>query len=419
MLRARILSVWLMALVVPAIAALGPKGLAGEPFGAESKPAFEHATEVPDVRVLAAGGAVARALGWLARHQEPDGHWRLTDYTKQCKDKTCTAVGSAKTDSGATALGLLPFLAAGQTRMPEDKGPYRKHIFRGLYWLMKNQGSDGNLAGEEPQMMYSHGLATLALCEAYGATKDRTVGQRAQLAVQFIEKAQNPETGGWRYIPGEDGDTSVVGWQVMALKSAQMAGLSVRPEAFEGAKRWLKSVSKGNGGLFCYRAVPESGPTPSMTAVGLLCSQYLGTRRGDPVLTEGVGLLLNHLPDNQSRDLYYWYYATQVLHNVPGPDWDNWNRKMRKVLIESQCKEGCATGSWDPEKPTKDRWGDHGGRLMETSLAALTLEVYYRYLPLYKLDREEAADPSAKGGAAAAMTPGEKTPTEKPALLIS
>ncbi len=363
--------------------------------------------------------AVGAALNWLARHQNPDGSWSLSKYRTQCKDPTCTGTGTADADAGATALGLLPFLAAGQTHMPKDKGPYRNHVYRGLYWLMRGQTENGDLAGNAPQKMYSQGLAAITLCEAYGLTGDRTIRLRAQRAVDFIQSAQNPTTGGWRYIPGEEGDTSVVGWQVMALKSAQMAGLSVRPQAFEGAKRWLKSASKGNGGLFSY--LPESGPTPAMTAVGLLCCQYMGTRRGDPVLTEGTGLLLNNLPDNQNRDLYYWYYATQVLHNLPGPDWDNWNRKMRKALIETQCKEGCATGSWDPEKPAKDKWGDHGGRLMETSLAALTLEVYYRYLPLYKLDREDAASPPEKGGAAAASSSGKggaaaaKAPAEKPA----
>ena len=61
------------------------------------------------------------------------------------------------------------------------------------------------------------------------------------------------------------------------------------------------------------------------------------------------------------------------------------------MLIETQSKEGCAAGSWDPNKPTKDQWGEPGGRLMMTSLSCLTLEVYYRYLPLYKLDKEVKA----------------------------
>ncbi len=101
--------------------------------------------------------------------------------------------------------------------------------------------------------------------------------------------------------------------------------------------------------------------------------------------------LTKHAPNPTARNCYYWYYATQVMHNLPGPDWDSWNRKMRRVLIESQVKEGCAAGSWDPVKPTPDPWEKPGGRIMVTSLCCLTLEVYYRYLPLYKLDKPEGA----------------------------
>src|SRR6266481_4987873 len=128
--------------------------------------------------------------------------------------------------------------------------------------------------------MYSHGLAAIALCEDYGMSKDKSVGVAAQKAINFIQAAQNTKTGGWRYHPGEEGDTSVVGWQLMALKSAQMAGLNVNPGVLDGTKRWLKVVSKGaakgtkgGGGMFSYR--PDDNETPSMSAVGLLCSQYL------------------------------------------------------------------------------------------------------------------------------------------------
>ena len=353
--------------------------------------------------------SVAAALSWIARHQSRDGSWGLADYRRQCKDSSCTGPGTHVSNSAATAMGLLPFFAAGQTH--ETKGPYRKTIYDGLYWLMRNQKRWGDLSGaEKPEQaqMYSHGLATITLCEAYGLTRGKVIGKSAQAAVNFIQSAQHPGTGGWRYAPGQEGDTSVVGWQLMALKSAQMAGLQVNPRAIEGTKRWLKSCSKGNGGQFCY--TPESGATSTMTAVGLLCLQYMGLKRTDPQLVDGISLLTQNLPDNPAagRNLYYWYYATQVMHNVSGPDWDNWNRRMRRVLTSTQCKEGCATGSWDPDKPTKDAWGEQGGRLMVTSLSALTLEVYYRYLPLYKLDREEPGKPAAEGAAAGGKAPGEK-----------
>ena len=96
--------------------------------------------------------------------------------------------------------------------------------------------------------MYSHGLAAIALCEDYGMSNDKAVGVAAQKAINFIQAAQNSKTGGWRYHPGEEGDTSVVGWQLMALKSAQMAGLSVNPAVLDGTKSWLISVGKGGGG---------------------------------------------------------------------------------------------------------------------------------------------------------------------------
>jgi hypothetical protein len=135
-----------------------------------------------------------------------------------------------------------------------------------------------------------------------------------------------------------------------------------------------------------------------MTAVGLLCTQYLGAKRDDPTIQEGMTYLMGHLPKPEARNCYYWYYATQVMHNLPGPEWDVWNRQMRHALIESQVKEGCAAVSWDPVKPMPDPWHEQGGRIMVTSLCCLTLEVYYRYLPLYKLDNAEKSDsePDAK-----------------------
>jgi hypothetical protein len=114
-----------------------------------------------------------------------------------------------------------------------------------------------------------------------------------------------------------------------------------------------------------------------------------GRRCGDPAVKEGMDYLMKNLPDINRRDIYYWYYATQVMHNLPGPEWDTWNRQMRRILIDTQVKEGCAAGSWDPAQPTADKHREQGGRVMVTSLSALTLEVYYRYLPLYKLDKED------------------------------
>ena len=281
-------------------------------------------------------------------------------------------------------MALLTFLAAGQTH--KSKGPYQQTISKGLTWLIKQQTPDGFLAGNSVQPMYAHGLATLVLCEAYGMTRDENIGLAARKAVAFIERAQHPNTGGWRYYPGDPGDTSVTGWQVMALKSAQLAGLPVSSLVLDNAQKWLNSVAKGEHlGMYSYQ--PYREVTPTMTAVGMLCTQYLGIDRNAPSMLEGKQYILEYLPDAKlMRNTYYWYYATLVMHNFSGPEWDTWNRKMRRTLIESQDKQGCAAGSWDPLAPSMDAWGEQGGRLMVTALNALSLEVYYRYLPIFRTD---------------------------------
>ncbi len=335
--------------------------------------------------------AVVAALNWILRHQLPDGRWSLTNYGRCCRDATCTTPGKTEADSAATALALLPFLAAGHTHqtlgaLADGKEAkkmgrnYQRAVNNGLYWLLRHQKPDGDLRAGST--MYAQGLATIALCEVYGMTKDPAVGEAAQRAIKFIERAQNPKTGGWRYEPGtvDPGDTSVVGWQVMALKSGQMARLQVDPLVLDRAKVFLRSVN--SGGTFSY--TPGGASSPTITSVGLLCSQYLGMPRTDPAMTAGTQVLMQTLPGSSSKNVYYIYYATQVMHNLPGPEWDIWNRKMRHDLVDTQTTEGCAAGSWNPQG---DAWGPQGGRLMMTSLAALSLEVYYRFMPLYKLDR--------------------------------
>lgn len=334
----------------------------------------------------ASEAAVERALKWLARHQNRDGSWSL-GHSAMCKDATCTgSVGSAsRPHGGSTAMGLLPFLAAGQTHL--SKGPNQRTVLNGLQWLLKIQKQNGDLSANGPQM-YCHGLASIALCEAVGLTRDSRVRAAAQNAIAFIESGQNTQ-GAWRYSHGcADSDTSVFGWQMMALRTGMMAGLTVNRQKFEAGRTWLALVSGANdaengrppetSGRFGYAG---RGSTPPMTAIGLLITQYLGAPRDDPAFVGGVQYLMQSLPGPDRKNLYYWYYATQVLHNRRGPDWDRWNEAMRRILLQSQCSNGCATGSWDPEG---DQWGSSGGRLMETSFATLTLQVYYRYPPLYE-----------------------------------
>ncbi len=362
------------------------KGGSGEGFGGRG-------TGSRQAMVGSSGGtkgterAVGGGLNWLARHQNPDGSWSFDGHSRHCKDSSCTCDGKNASSAGATAFALLPYLAAGQTH--KSKGPYQKTIADGIEYMGRIAKPDGNLQAGV-QSMYAQGVATIVLCEAYGMTKDQRLRLPAQKAIEYICRAQHPEIGGWHYyVPGgalTAGDLSVAGWQLMALKSAKMSGLDVPPDVLTKAQKFLKIVSKGtSGGLSCYMA--ESGPTPAMTAVGLLSKQFLGTKRTDPGMMEGMQYMMQNLPGKGERNSYYFYYATQVMHNLPGAEWDEWNRATRRYIIETQEKEGCAAGSWNPELPTKDTWADEGGRLLITSVNTLSLEVYYRFLPLYKLDK--------------------------------
>ena len=128
--------------------------------------------------------AIRAALDWLARHQMADGSWSLQKYTDKCTDKSCTGPGSQESLSAATAMGALPFLVVGQ--MPASpKTPFQKTVEGAVNWLVTHQKADGDLSAGAVQQMYSHGLATIALCQCYGMSRDKVVGAAAQRAINF------------------------------------------------------------------------------------------------------------------------------------------------------------------------------------------------------------------------------------------
>lgn len=325
--------------------------------------------------------AVARALEWLAAHQLPNGAWSFNhQLCKTCRG-ACGDPGSLATSvNGATAMALLPFLGAGQTH---KDGEYQKVVERGLYFLTTNmklrRGQGGDLT-DEGGRFYSHGLASIVLCEAYAMTNDRDLMEPAQMALDYIVYAQH-EGGGWRYYPRTPGDTSVVGWQLMALKSGHMAYLRVPGATVVKASYFLDSVQANQGATYGYMG---PGEAPATTAIGLLCRMYLGWAKEHPSLRAGVEFLDKTGP--LEEDMYYNYYATQVLRHHEGPEWDRWNKKMRDWLVETQAKRGHQTGSW---MMRDGHGGGSGGRLYCTSLATMILEVYYRHLPIYG---QQAAD---------------------------
>jgi hypothetical protein len=374
--------------------------------------------------------AVARGLEWLAAHQAPDGRWSLHKFPEHARDKSGQPVGKGgcgcvpgtgrHNDPAATGLALLPFLGAGHTQRPlpgSKQVDYSKTVLAGLGYLLKIQvrggTSDGYLGGDPEYVgnMYGHAIATIALCEAYGMTNDPALRGPAQRAVTFIVNAQSggdpaDGAGGWRYSPKTTskprGDTSVTGWMVMALQSGHMAGLSVPAKTWTNVEEYLDkcksefdSSMSSSKKLVGYGYSPGTPPTVTMTAAALLCREYLGTNPKNPDLLRGIEWL-KEMPPGKSGDLYYEYYATQVFHHIGGPTWQFWNLGpdgtgkfgIRESLVSKQDK------GTDPK--TVHQYGswtlvgadfkNDGGRIMWTSLSLLTLEVYYRHLPLYGKD---------------------------------
>jgi hypothetical protein len=405
----------------------------GQPIGPPSQPAAPFAGRRGDVKaklVLKEGGtvesekAVELGLDWIARHQRPDGAWSL-DSIGQCVGEGCPQRFCVSSDTAATGLALLPMLGAGHTHL--EKGRYQRTIGYGLKWLIKQQQKSGliyNNDGPFNAMMYSHAIASMALCEAYGITGDKTLRTPVQRAVKFIVESQNRLDGGWRYYPGMPGDTSVFGWELFALRSASLAGLPVNKGTIRRCYLYLDNAAADAMGVtYAYR--PGGEATPVMTAEALLIRQYLGWSRDTPAMLQGAGMVSAHLDESAERNIYYWYYATQLLHNLKGKEWERWNQRVRDGLISIQVRgKGCDCGSWDPELPEPDRWGTRAGRLYTTALSLLTLEVYYRYLPLYRdtdgemAGTEETDFAQAAGGrpeaekkpAAAAGAPGAPAP---------
>ena len=340
--------------------------------------------------------AIGRALDWLTANQEPDGRW------------DCERHGGVKNhDNATTAFAMLCYFgwnikhtaATGETEMDIKR---HKAMVKAVKWLVGRIGPDGDLTGGTQNGMYDQGIAAMALAEAYGLTRDPALYEPLRRATNFIIKAQSTEHGGWRYkANSRDGDTSVVGWQVMALTSARMAGIRVPEEPFHRSQRWLASVSDPqNKGRYGYQH--GKNISPAMTAEAMFCQQLLGVKPTDERMVGSAGYLQINLPvmNNAGKvargtNYYYWYYGCLSMFQHQGPAWEAWNEQMKKVFLKTQVRTGIDAGSWPPDGKYTGKNG--GGRVMSTAMSALSLEVYYRYLPMYRRGSSPAAKTKPAG----------------------
>ena len=364
------------------------------------------------------------ALEWLARHQAADGRWESHGWQASCKEGGClhreTYVcpeekrsptrrigpcskkrvgrevrstvwerGGGGYDVGVTSLALLAFLGDGQSHR---FGQFKGTVYRGLQWLKKQQLADGNTGFAGGESIYNHALATMALCEAYGVTRDFTLQGSAQRAVDFAVLAQNPGMG-WRYgVKSGHNDSSVTGWFVLALKAARTADLRVPADVFQGAVAWYDRVTSsrgltgyrtsGGGSSYIYSQKGHYDEVPTNTATSILCRVFTGKGIRDKAVKLGQQAVMKSLPrwpqgkSTRSVNFYYWYYGSYAMFQLGGKAWETWSEHMLEALHSQQRNGGgCERGSWDPV----GEWCLVGGRVYATAISALTLETWYRY----------------------------------------
>ncbi|MEM9351612.1 MAG: prenyltransferase/squalene oxidase repeat-containing protein [Planctomycetota bacterium] len=327
--------------------------------------------------------AVRKALSWLASTQADSGGWVAARHgagvERVVLGHNRNGAG-ANADTGVTGLALLAFLGGGSTH---ESGPYAENIDRGLAYLRGRQRADGSLYGDAQvfAQTYCHSMASLAALEAMAVTGDDQLRPMCERAVRYSLSLQHPSDGGWRYLRGHAGDTSQLGWQLMGLKTAQLAGVDVPSVTWTRVERFLRSVRRGSaGGLAAYQPVTRASRT--MTAEALYCRQLLAGNASAvaPAVTkEAVDSLLVQPPGSGRANFYYWYYATLALESASDASvdaelaWRRWNRALTAALTTTQQ----ADGGWG----TDTAWGGYGGRVYTTAMAALCLEVYYRYSP--------------------------------------
>lgn len=324
--------------------------------------------------------AVEAALKWLAEHQESDGSWDAEKYEGH----------GGKYVESITAAAILPFLGAGHS---ERIGNYKKTVRSGIRFLNKKVGEKikKNKAGPHFGKNYGSALILMALAEAsiFGSSPSTTKNANA-IAEMFLDQYKGT---GWHYHKG-GGDLSVSGWIALGLKSAKAAELKAMKskdakKMFEDYSDWIENEmtneESGKGFYSQGQAKAGKGGTAHMTWVAMFQKQFLGFPKGDKFLKKASENTIDWIKQNNwvgkkdhLGDIYGVYYGTLGAFQQQGDVWKHWNKAMKVSLISKQ-RTGSPKklgGSWDP---TKGHTADVGGRVLTTALAALCLEVYYRY----------------------------------------
>lgn len=310
--------------------------------------------------------SVRRGCQWLVRNQNRDG-----------SEKSAYAVASS-------ALAGLAWLGSGSTF---DTGPYATNLRRCLEYLLHSQGRGGFIsesAGYGNSSMYGHGFAAQFLAEAYGMVREEELEQRVREALvkatHLIESTQN-QFGGWNGTPDarqtDDGSGAVAIMQITALRAAESVGIQVKTQVVEKARKYLLEMTNADGWYAYNWHARGMNQSPGTTGPGIYMLGAMNLQ-DNPKYHKGIRNLMSSCPflGGARRDTGSWYwfyytcfYASLAIYQHGGAEWARWYPAMAKALTDRQNSDG----SFD------DQFGG-----VYTALAVLSLEIPYRYLPLFQ-----------------------------------
>lgn len=294
--------------------------------------------------------AIDKALAKLKIDQNPNGSWGKSGNT------------------AVTSFALLAFMSNGHV---PNQGLFGPEVAKGIRFLLAQCDDKGYIVGSGGGNMYCHGMATLALTQAFGMSADEEVRKVLLKAVALIVRSQNAE-GGWRYEPSPTGaDISVTIMQVMALRGAKDSGLNVPNDVLKKAVAYINRCHDVRSGGYRYQPY-AAGPGYARTAAGVcvlhLCGDYEAKQ---------IAKAVEWLESTANDDNHYWYghyYASHAFHQIGGKKWEDYYARMRTRLLATQRP----SGEWS------DSHEQNVGPQYQTAIAVLVLSVPANYLPIYQ-----------------------------------
>ncbi len=289
-----------------------------------------------------------KGLAYLQKTQNQDGEFQ----------------GQYGNDPAVIGLCVISMLAHGDD---PNNGPYSTTIKKGITKILKSANPNNGYIGNS---MYSHGFATLALAEAYGAVNDEKIGPALKKAVDLILNAQKRNhRGAWRYGPeSNDADTTVSGANCVALFAAANAGIPVPDEAIQKALKFYESCACGDGGYGYTQK--DSSNYPRTAIAGLVYA--LAKKKDSNAFKSAMGYLKTRNANDSGGHYYHYglYYAAQTFFHAGMEPWDEWNEVNIKLLKATQSENGS--------------WNGQQGPAFTTAASLLSMALNFRYLPIYE-----------------------------------